>query len=325
MWACCSRRRGQQIAPTSFAGIATEADGGEQIIGLERKFHFESSGAIREGWIKSKTPAPKGFSLAGGDAIVIEKEEPGKCQRCVLLALPELAVDLKRAKWLSRRMGFLDEASLVCHLRRSIEVKPMGATVLEFDYPLGTPLCDFLKQGNSLPAEAVWQLCRDVFGLTSFMAPAPGGSAPLRFCGLIHPSTILVDEDGRLQSVLPIGCVLSWAGACALWEVLKRKREDACLAPELKVAAQKNLKLYFADSAALFERAFAADGFAAAMLMLRSLGMETVDSAEVTERLSTKANDFLLKAFHKEKEFRLCGPDALSHPWITNGIGLVRA
>lgn len=320
---CCARRKvprgvdGEPIAPVSFKSILPTDEAREKI-DLERKFDFEGHGAIRDGWVKSTTLAPHGFVLAGGNAIVIEKEcAPGgpvkvPQQRCVLMALPEPAVDLKRAKLLNRRMGFTGEAILSCHLRRITELKAVGTVLLEFDYPSGEPLCDILKPGHALSTANIQQICRDLHGLLTFMMPAPGGSTPFRLCGLIHSSNVFLNEDGTLQSLLPIGCILSWAGVCAASSVLQRKGQDSCLAPEIKLTTQKNINLYFDDSEALVERAFASDGFAAATLTGQLLDLKFMDP----EPIPVKATDFLMKATQHQEEFRLCGPDALCHPWM---------
>merc|ERR1712224_100302 len=103
------------------------------------------------------------------------------------------------------------------------------------------------------------------------------------------------------------------------------KGEDYCLASELKEFVQKNIKLYFTDSDALFERAFAADCFATGMLILRLIGLEHCETDKVSSKLSAKAADFLLKAVHGHMDYRLFGPDALCHPWMLEAERISRA
>ena len=138
-----------------------------QLTGLHAKFDFEASGAIGKYWIKSGVSAPAGFLLIGGDAIVIERHPDSDPtvlgQQRVLLALPELAVDMKRARWLSRRGGFSAEAAHLCHLWRCVELKAFGKVILEFGFPKGEPLCDVLQRGDRRPrplATATARRCR---------------------------------------------------------------------------------------------------------------------------------------------------------------------
>merc|ERR1719253_790514 len=94
---------------------------------------FFELGFVPSGWRLTYDEPPEGFLYAGGAAAVIESVgQPGAArpQRRVLVALPEWAVDMKRARWLVR---FSDK--MVLRLRSLRRSNSTERICLEFEHP----------------------------------------------------------------------------------------------------------------------------------------------------------------------------------------------
>lgn len=283
------------------------------------KFDFEAFGTVPTGWVRSTARVPDGFLYVGGSATVIEREVEDDAlataprDKRVLLALSDAAVDMQRAKWLSRRPGFNAEAAMLCHLWRFKECKAAGVVVFEFDFPRGVSLSERLAEGRQLSHARVQALCRSLLKLVTSLGPAP-----LRLLGFIDASMVFLSAEDSMEALVPLGCLLSFRGAqTAVFQASQRK-EDFCLAPELKMAMVTKDRSLVTD----LDMASVTDAYAIAVLALRALGQERMDGADMKVTIQGQtdipplARDMLQKALHHEPDWRLSGDAALSHPWL---------
>jgi len=281
------------------------------------KYDFEAFGMVPQGWVRSTTRVPDAFLYAGGDACVIEKEVQEQSaedtlprrERRVVMALPELAVDLKRAKWLSRRPGFTADAASLCHLKRVKECKATGSVVIEFDYPHGVPLSEILES-RKLDEGSVQSLVRSLLKLVTSLGPAP-----LRLLGFIDSSMIFLNLQDALEAMVPLGCLLSFEGAMStMFQAIQQHGCDVALAPELKTAMIKK----DASVMTALDRACITDTYAIGIIALRALGQQRVDGGKniIQIELPPLARDLLQKVLHNEPDWRLAGEAALDHPWL---------
>jgi hypothetical protein len=294
-----------------------ELDSFYQDLGLDKKFDFEAFGTIPSGWRISAARVPDAFAIVGGSAIVIEKASEEQSQsgapppdRRVLLALPDAAVDLQRAKWLSRRPGFTAEAASLCHLRRVKEVKASGSVVVDFDYPRGVPLTEVL-QSRPLNDVSALHLMRNLLRLVTCLGPSP-----LRLLGLIDVSMVFLNSKDSLEALIPLGCLLSFVGIRAAFFKEFQRNCDPPWPPELKKAVVQNNEGFVTD----LDRAPVTDSYAIAVIALRALGQQRVDGKDIQVEVSPLARDMLQKALHHEPEWRLSGVAALSHPWLKEAV-----
>merc|ERR1712118_318951 len=101
-------------------------------------------------------------------------------------------------------------------------------------------------------------------------------------------SNVFVNEQMQLQSLIPLGAVLTWAGLSAACTYLEENGRDTILAPELGIAVKNNIKSYLTDSEVAFEHAFAADCYSAAAIAAQVLGHRegSVDEGGSTHTLN---------------------------------------
>jgi len=275
---------------------------------------------------------PDCFFYAGGSATVIERSEggpggalPEQPVRNVLLALPEWVVDLRRARWMVR---FSD--------RRAVKLKAVKRNeervCLQFEHPSfhpSLPKCDalenYLSISGKMSEESARDLGRDLLYIIT------GLNHGVTHWGFIDPSMVFVSPLGRVTSLLPLGAILSRNGVKA---VAMNVMDRACqlmkpdsLPPEVKKAAITGSGWQSIAQ----EHYRSTDSFAVASLVLEALSDQSLKIpsyarkiTQVSEVLSTTANDFLKKALFEDPAWRLAGEEAIAHPWLLAG-GRARA
>jgi len=136
----------------------------------------------------------------------------------------------------------------------------------------------------------------------------------MTFSGLMDASMVYVDEDCRVTSLLPLGCVLTSHGVqCAIAGIVFGNRMEH-LAPELLTKADGVDQILDCSDSCLQW-----DNFVVAAIVLQALLLAepaSVNRACVRQALSDASGDFLCKALHWEPQWRLCGEKALAHPWL---------
>lgn len=288
-----------------------------------KKFNFSATGIVQEPWRIVKTvECPKGFLMAGGDACVIQE---GKgYQKRVLLALPDWAVDLRRAKWMARATGSSQMPSgSRCSMCRFYHAKAVGDNVvLEFDFPAGKPITWFLEERGALSEAVGKQLCCDL--LTCILGHH---ESTLRLWGFIDASTVFLDSHGFARCLLPLGNLLSIRGVKAVCMALSERAKDtsntaaACyhIPPELYLALHDGI--YGVHT--LDEHSVGTDSYGVIALIAEAMSWGERDRPRqaghprVASHLSAAAKDCLNKALYEDPAWRLCGKDLLVHQWMT--------
>lgn len=231
---------------------------------------------------------------------------PGK--KRVLVALPSRAVDQKKAKMLSRaQSSLMARQCLVCPLLRVIQPVALDIIVLEFDFPKGKPLTE-LNELEHVSEDVARALCRDLLNTSLGLS-----TVSLTLRGLLDCSMVYVDQTCRLSGLIPLGSILSQNGVDrAIMSVISTNRMEQ-LAPDLLQLAALGDRPRHDD----FDACSGWDTFAVAAIALQallSISPSAVDKA--CKALSHPAGDFLCKTLHWDPQWRLCGEDALSHPWL---------
>jgi len=294
---------------------------------LPMNFDFERPHVMPGGWRKTAESPPSGFLFAGGDACVIEGNDGGtRPTRHVLLALPGWAVEFRRAQWLARLQGRPENDTRLCRLCRVFQVEMGDVVVFEFEHPCR-------EGGNNIKALSQWLerctngymgeadgqvLCLDLLQLLTGLQ-----STPMRLWGFADASMVFLGGGGRLGRLLPIGCLLTLAGAKAVAAKLIEEADSNSqnaprgITPEL--AAVLSSGRVFADDA----HKITSDTYAVVALVLEAMlqtGPEGIRDCKVTTALSESANDFFHKALYEDPEWRLCGEQALAHPWLRRAV-----
>eukprot|EP00747_Dinoflagellata_sp_TGD_P222812 gnl/TRDRNA2_/TRDRNA2_94490_c0_seq1.p1 gnl/TRDRNA2_/TRDRNA2_94490_c0~~gnl/TRDRNA2_/TRDRNA2_94490_c0_seq1.p1 ORF type:complete len:370 (-),score=45.97 gnl/TRDRNA2_/TRDRNA2_94490_c0_seq1:101-1210(-) len=285
--------------------------------------HFSGIGAVPSGWAKSmSTSVPEGFLVLGGDAAIIEETSSGAdglpSARRVLLALPDWAVDTQRARALTE----LPEPTLVCRLRRMFKPSFSGEVIFEFDVPTGEDLNSRLSRCGCLDQRATKHMLRDLLVVVMSFQAMP----PLHLWGLLDGSMVFLEQSkGRVSGLLPLGCLLSLAGARSVATTLPRFQSR--LAPEFARALTTNdLKVFRSKDGRL-----GADAYAVATVALEALVQKMQPPSMLTpetvarhrkmmiDALPECAVDLLQKALYEDVNWRLSAQDTLAHPWLSSG------
>lgn len=287
---------------------------------------FVGQSLIPEGWRLCDEVVPAGFDVLGGSACVIVPDEhsldmtsvalaaqedvankgtstvpPINFDRVglpnssrVLLALPEWAVDLPRAQWLSL-LPQSDDWKMMPQLHRVTALESLELVVFEFAVPPrdARTLAVTLKNAPLNEGEAQ-RLYHDFLRLLICLPS-------LRLWGLLRPEIIYLDDQHRLASLLPLGQLLSFEGARAAI------RAAPGVAPELVAALALQDKSFGDDRS----RALEADAFGVAALVVVALGGEKGNI-----ELSATACDLLERTFQQDRARRLTAGKAMLHPWL---------
>jgi len=296
-----------------------------------KKIDFEGEGLVPEGWRTTDLAAPSGFLLVGGDACVIEmreepqygaqtaeaqtagaqtaegaqeeRTEPAKADatapsaRRVLLALPEWAVDVPRAQWLTRLPPGAEWQSLT-RLWQVSPVPASGLVTFVFDLPPSSAQSLQMRVRKDAFTDA---MARRMHGnLLRLLLCLP----TLRFWGLLRQELVYVDDQGSLLSILPLGCLLNFKGARAAIH------KAPVVAPELRTAVDRN----DCSLGTSRGRNLGVDTHAVAALVLGALGA----GGRGVAGLSSGAQDVLAKMLRDEPESRIGAGAALCHPWLTS-------
>merc|ERR1712062_451698 len=134
-----------------------------------------------------------------------------------------------------------------------------------------------------------------------------------RLSGCLDRSMLFVNPAGRLEKLLPLGCILSFAGLQASLTGAVKRQAWGNMSPEMKVAVELGMKSTLRDP----DVNFAADSYAAATLVRQALAQHVSSDRNCKYSISDIGEDFLRKAMYDDPSWRLCADDALSHPWFT--------
>lgn len=212
----------------------------------------------------------------------------------VLLALPDWAVDVARAQWLSR-LPEGDDWKMLLKLWRVTVMESLELVVMEFAQPPADSQNLAARPKESpLSEEEAQRLYHDLLRLILCLPT-------LRLWGLLRPELIHLDGQQRLASLIPLGQLLSFEGARAAI------RAAPGVAPELATALA-NEDRTFADDRS---RSLEADAYGVVALVVASLG-----GAEGSVQLSASACDLLESAFQRDPRARLTAGKAILHPWL---------
>lgn len=230
----------------------------------------------------------------------------------MLLALPSWAVDIQRARWLTKALNALPGLqAILCRLHQVTYVVHFNTVVLEFVYPKGESLSERLGSSKHMSENGARVLCRDLLQVVTDMR-----QTPLRLWGILPSATVYLDKRGEVCSLLPIGCVLSFRGAKSCAMSMVERAGSKCLPPELDRA----IFLTDQDLVEDVEACFAADNYAVAALVLEALVRkrpEDMRQKAVTALLPEASVDLLHKVLYEDWAWRLTGNDALAHPWLS--------
>mmetsp|Transcript_79446 Transcript_79446/g.208621 ORF Transcript_79446/g.208621 Transcript_79446/m.208621 type:complete len:388 (+) Transcript_79446:79-1242(+) len=309
-----------------------------------RGVDFEAMGAIPKGWQRTHDPLPHGFLFFGLEGCLIapdpshargpsgvaaqeaaktrggtsESSPSGSCLSRVLLAFPDWAVDMPRARWLEMAMKRPDMTPKLCRFRRIHSAPNFNSVVLEFDYPRGEALTRWLDRSDGVISEdGAIGLCRDLLTVVSSLE-----QMEMPQWGMLHPSSVFVNKSGSLMMLLPLGCLLSYKGALASVLSIVMAQGRSRVAPELYQELNNTEAKLLKNP----EATFAADIFAVALIVVEAMaggaGLEALQGPS-DKGLGAGATDLLAKMLYKEHTWRLCGRDALAHPWL-KGAGVRR-
>mmetsp|Transcript_6795 Transcript_6795/g.12934 ORF Transcript_6795/g.12934 Transcript_6795/m.12934 type:complete len:372 (+) Transcript_6795:62-1177(+) len=299
-------------------------DGFEAPIPIPRfRVDFNHIGAVPVGWRVCDEPAPEGFLFAGGCACIIEEKLRPELNRRVLLSLPDSAVDVRRARLLTR-VGGRQEGRILCRVWRANYSSMNDQVILEFDFPVGEPLDKFLERQGNLTEDLAKHLCRDLLDLIT------AWESNLTLGGMMDASLVYLTKSGLLSTLLPLICLLSPRGlkatAMSVVEQISSNGAKDSMSPELKEATLGH-GIPIGDK----ERCITSDSYAVMALVLEALaGIEpktlreddaepqtgSRDSNGGTLGMSKSAKDLFNKALYEDPAWRLCGQDALGHPWL---------
>lgn len=300
-------------------------DANEATLPLERtQLDFEAMGVVPSGWAVSPHNPPDGVLALGGSACLVYQKEPdlslkGKAvaespKLKILLALPDWAVDVPRAYSLVQYASNFEGLRKFCRLTRVRRAPRFNQVVFECDLPKGKSLECWLGEHGSLDEEASRELFRELLQIMATLHRT--SHSILTLWGLLHPSMVYLGQRGDLVSVMPVGCLLSFAGAksCAL--TLCDSMTRHWLPPELDRAILTADRSLIVDVSARS----AADTFSAAAVVLHAMRQVTPDGLHDKEVLLPEAAvDMLSKVLYKDFHWRLPCEDALDHPWLCDG------
>lgn len=294
----------------------------EATLPMEKKrLDFEAMGAIPAGWALSKDDPPDGLLALGGAACLIYEEEPGPHpggmvvaqvpRTKTLLALPDWAVDVPRAKSLVQYASCLEGLRKFCRLTHVKRVPSFNHVVFEFDIPKGESLESWLGEQGSLSEDACRELLRELLQIMTCLHRGPHSLVTL--WGLLHPSMVFLGPCGNLASVLPISCLLSYAGAKSCGLTLSDSISKHWLPPEMHKALTTSDRSLIVDASARS----AADTFCVAALVLHAMGQVAPNRLHKSEvSLPESAVDLLTKVLFADRRWRMTSADALNHPWM---------
>mmetsp|Transcript_4884 Transcript_4884/g.11410 ORF Transcript_4884/g.11410 Transcript_4884/m.11410 type:complete len:371 (-) Transcript_4884:261-1373(-) len=270
------------------------------------------------GWIVAREKAlPDCFLAAGGAActIVAEKSHGLEPEFRVLVLLPSWAVDLERAKWLCE-MGPNKAYHHLCTLLSVTQNKRRDSVLLEFDYPAGLPLDEWLEsQDRELDKEEYCRLlCRELLVVRVKL-----GSTLLRFWGFLNSSNISVTHHGSLVKITSLGYVLSSKGAKAMARSEIRKGRKGPLPPELIKLLEIQTQSEEPRQVHSPAMDVTTDSYAVAALVLKVLtGREPSQMQDQTllESIPKESVDWFGRVLFADPAWRLSGMDAIEHTWL---------
>jgi len=286
-----------------------------------KKFPYDRR-AIPLGWRQLEDDAPLGFQLIGGDACIIERETKeqqyvrgmGMVMRRVLVALPDWALDFRRIRALVDLPGKVRNEAQLATVHTPIRYSDMEWTVIPIDFPVGEALIESTEGGSTMKEACIknilFSLMQSVLLLADNM---------VHFYGLLNPSTLFLDRRQKtLQSILPLGAMLSSTGAGSISMMVHQSHGFTC-APEMRVVLQHSNVQLLRRLGAERDRALAVDAYAAAAVALWCFGEKEpslVHKHAVASQLPMLARDLLQKALFPDPDWRLSGSDILRHSWL---------
>jgi len=303
-------------------------DANEASLSMERtRLDFNAMGAVPTGWAVSKDDPPDGLLALGGAACLIHQTKPDvplkgqvvppSPKYKMLLALPDWAVDVRRAHNLVQYASNLQGMQKFCRLTRVVRAPCFNQVVVECDLPRGESLESWLGRHGSLDEETSQDLFRELLQIMASMHRTSRSSITL--WGLIHPSMVHLGPRGDLVSMIPIGCLLSFAGAKSCGLTLCDSMTMHWLPPELYKAISTSDRFLIVDASARF----AADTFAAAAVVLHAMRQVPPDGLHNSALLLPEsAVDLLSKVLYVDFRWRLSCADAQDHPWLCNAKSL---
>jgi hypothetical protein len=305
-------------------------DANEATLPMERtQLDFEAMGVVASGWVVSRDSPPHGVLVLGGSACLIHQKEPDLPSKDkevaespkfkMLLALPDWAVNVSRAYNVQYASNF-EGLRKFCRLTRVIRAPRFNHVVFEFDLPEGQSLESWLDEHGSLDDETSRELFRELLQIMTSLHNT--SHCIITLWGLLHPSMVYLGPGGDFLSVIPVGCLLSFAGAksCAL--TLCDSIPRRCLPPELDKAMATSDRSLIVDISARI----AADTFSAAAMVLHAMRQVTPDGLFDKELLlPEKLVDLFSKTLYVDFNWRLPCEDAVNHPWLYDGKSMKRA
>jgi len=308
-------------------------DTSEASLPMEKKMlDFEAMGAVPTGWALSRDDPPHGVLALGGSACLIYQNEPdpppeGEAvaqtpKMKMLLALPDWAVDVPRAQSIVQYASNLAGLRNFCRLTRITRAPRFNHVVFECDLPRGKSLESWLDEHGYLDEETSQELFREL--LQTMASLHRTSHSIISLWGLLHPSMVYLGPGGDLVSVMPVGCLLSFAGAKSCGLTLCDSMTRHWLPPELDRAIITSDRSLIVDPSARS----AADTFSAAAVVLHAMQQVAPDGLrdkKVLVLLPEPAVDLFSKVLYVDFHWRATCADALDHPWLCDRKSMKRA
>jgi len=289
---------------------------------------FEAMDVLPSGWGLSRDDPPAGLLALGGAACLIKQKRPDSPPKGkevvnkfkMLFALPDWAVDVPRAYALVQYASAFEGLQKFCRLTRVARAPCFNQVVFECDLPKGRSLESLLAEHGSLDDEISQELFRELLQIVANLHRT--SHSIITLWGLLHPSMVYIGPHGHLTSVIPVGCVLSFAGAKSCAMALCGSMTRHWLPPELERAVEHPDRTLIVDVSARS----AADTFSVAAVVLHAMRQVTPDCLHNSEVILPESSvDLFCKVLYVDFHWRLPCADALLHPWLCDSKSMKRA